>query len=343
MQLSNNLYNQELLSFKDTHQELSRMINEGILLQQHIKTVTPILLEIGKENHSLTTQKYLEFKEVQDISLEGIVKNIFNAVIQFFKNIIKGVYNFIKSAFGFQKKVSSANENLLKQLRPVISKYSSKLDEISASKNIPAANDFADVVKKLQIVMDQLTKVSVVQLENKVNRILENKDEEISEETNLKLDYSKIFQTDDYTAYLFKVGIEFDDERPRFKSVFTEEREEDASIKSIGYSFDVLDKLNALVSTKLEPCKVILEKNCKILEKINAELTDFSTTDSTAKGELSAPYRKIIEELPKEISKFIGLYQVSIQASIVYATKINEIIKTIYNNIATYSNPENKL
>lgn len=337
------LYNKELLEFKDIHQELSRMISEGIFLSQHVCAVTPLLIEIGKENHSLTTQKYLEFKDVQDISLEGIVKNIFNAVIQFFKNIIKGIYNFIKSAFDFQKKVSHANHDLLKQLRPVISKYSNKLDKISASKNIPTAHDFFDVVKKLQVIMNQLTKVSVIQLENKVNRILENKDEDVSEETNLTLDYTKIFETDDYTTYLAKVGIEFDDDRPKFKSIFTEGRDEDVTIKGLGYTFDTLDKLNTLVSAKLEPCKVIFEKNCKILEKINGELINFNTTDNTAKGELSAPYRKIIEELPKEISKFIGLYQVSIQASIVYAAKINEIIKTIYNNIATYANPENKL
>lgn len=343
MEVFMNLYNRELLYFKDKYQTLALQINEGFMLSEQVRTATPLLMEIGKENHSLTTQKYLEFKEVQDASFEGIVKNIFNAVIQFFKNIIKGIYNFIKAAFGFQKKVSSSNENLLKQLRPVIAKYSGKLDKISASKNIPTAHDFSNVVKKLQVVMDQLTKVSVVQLENKVNRILENKDEEANEEINLNLDYTKIFQTDDYTTYLAEVGIEFDDERPKFKNVFTEERSEDATIKSLGYSFDTLDKLNTLVSSKLEPCKVILEKNCKILEKINNELINFNTTDNTDKGALSAPYRKIIEELPKEISKFIGLYQVSIQASVVYATKINEIIKTIYNNIATYANPENKL
>lgn len=285
-------------------------------------------------NTDVVFSRYLPLKESLTksdyaVGIENIVVDIFKAICNFFKRIVTGMWDFIKKVFGLQKKTAEINEKNLKLLRPYFEKHKSKLDEIPASSTIPKCSLALSTLEKLHEVILRVTKMDINRLSDQIHSLIKP-DASI---TSIEIDYSAILGKT-YVSDLKDIGITFDGDAPVFETIYADVST-NSTLGKLGYDYSSLTELNRVLTRSIIPLKSQMEKVAKTLDKISSELTQVS--HKAAKDESgSDKYKEILETLPLQITKLVGLFQKISLAIVTYETKTSDIIRCIYEDFRSY-------
>lgn len=290
---------------------MKHLLNNDTIFQQYLP---PKL--------NLTTVDY-------SVGIENIVTDIFKAICNFFKRLVTGLWDFIKKVFGLQKTTSEVNAKNLKLLKPYYDKYRSRLDEIPASSSIPTYKLASGTLDTLQTIILHLTKMDINRLHDQIHSLVQS-DTSVSK---IEVDYSVILGKN-YVADLKNIGITFIDEVPVFESIYTN-ISTSSTIGKLGYDYHSLTELNRILMKSIVPLKSQMEKIVKSLDKISNELVQIS--HKVSKEESSAEkYKEILETLPQQITRLVGLFQKISLAVVTYETKTSDIIRCIYEDFRSF-------
>jgi len=285
-------------------------------------------------NTDVVFNRYLPLKESLTktdyaTGIENIVTDIFKAICNFFKRIVTGLWDFIKKVFGLQKTTSEINEKNLKLLRPYYEKHKSKLDSIPASSTIPSHSLALSTLDKLHTVILKLTKMDINRLSDQIHNLIKP-DASI---TKIEIDYEAILGKT-YVSDLKEIGITFENDLPVFETVYADVST-NSTIGKLGYDYASLTELNRVLGRSIIPLKSQMEKVVKTLDKISNELTQLS--HKASKDDSNADkYKEILEMLPTQITRLVGLFQKISLAIVTYETKTSDIIRCIYEDFRSY-------
>lgn len=290
---------------------MKQLLNNDIIFQKYLP---PHL--------NLTTIDY-------SVGIENIVTDIFKAICNFFKRLVTGLWDFIKKIFGLHKTTSEVNSKNIGLLKPYYDKYRSKLDEIPASSSIPDYKLASGTLDKLQSLILQLTKMDINRLHDQIHELIQNN----SQVSKIEIDYSTILGKN-YVEELKQLGITFIDDAPVFESIYLN-ISTSSTIGKLGYDYHSLTELNRILTRSILPLKSQMEKIVKSLDKISNELVQIS--HKVSKEESSAEkYKEILETLPQQITKLVGLFQKISLAVVTYETKTSDIIRCIYEDFRSF-------
>lgn len=261
--------------------------------------------------------------------IENIVVDIFKAICNFFKRIVTGMWDFIKKVFSLQKKTAEVNEKNLKLLRPYFEKHGHKLDKIPASSSIPKHGLALATLQRLHEVILKLTKMDINRISDQIHKLIKPE----GSVTTIEIDYVSILGKA-YVSDLKEIGITFDNESPVFETIYADVSTS-STIGGLGYDYASLIELNRVLIRSILPLKSQMERVVKTLDKISSELTQLSHKASKDDSN-SDKYKEILETLPMQVTKLVGLFQKISLAIVTYETKTSDIIRCIYEDFRSY-------
>lgn len=311
-------------------------INEMVVtLQESVKAkYVPAGLEFFIRNDEVFSY-YLPLGEVTTLSeyeaaTEGIVKDVFTAIFNFFKRLVLGVKDFIKKLFGLKNTVTAMNESGIRQLRPVFEKYQPELSKIKASSQIPPKRDMEKVLVTLERLMRSVSQINVTDMEDQVNKILDGKSDTVTFEVNYEKAFGKNYVED------FKlVGISFEEDIPSFTSVFTD-TQTDSTIGGLGYNYSELLELIKINEKQIQPLKSQMMRMSSVLEKITNNIARLKLKLSDDE-ENSERFKEVLENLPRTVSKLVSTFHKISGASLAYEYKMADIIKCLREDFKVYA------
>jgi len=310
--------------FIESSQLMHRICLEGILLGNHASTLFEMCSSrsngmISSSFESLvrytTYNEELIYSSVTDpqyllMAKEGIVQDIIQGILNFFKRIWNSMKDFVKRAYSFNAQTMRDNKSTLDRLKAKMRKHDN-VDGVKVPPVVPPIRVYETLFDNLNNVMEDMAKFDMRTLSMQVDAVLDGK----TTSTKFSLTYENILGAK-YVDKLSSVGVVFEEESPIFKSVITSDRQSESTIGELGYDIVSLERLTVALNRNLKNLFDQMNRLVTILGNIVNKLTKLrlSKLDDSVKNK----YDDIFAEFPKELSKIISLYHKVMSAYTAY-------------------------